>query len=1194
MVAVQKPTPICTTAQSSQQIPPRSTLTAAGGQSSTEANVELTSQLFSLFNSVCGGCHVGPNQGNFNVTSTTFPQVVDQTVLDVMNSTSLGTVMPPYGELITMRDPTDAIVQLENQLSLWIAAGRPAGQFALPTAAGAGNAGYAISATLGSQLTNIGSCIPNQPMVGTNTDAMNQLDTMFAAATTLPGTLDQTDLTTLDSAILAQNGVISFAPAYPLWSDDAQKMRYVRVPMGQSIVFDKATQEFQIPPNTRFYKTFLKQVIDANGLETYKKVETRVIVARQDTTLPDGTAQQNALFGTYVWNEDESQATLLTDPLRDGKPFADRIFEYTTNEQKAAPIIAANPANLQTALENAGVRRHYALPGSERCIQCHMGSPSQSFVLGFRPVQINRRPTGSGGVYEQAEGDELTQLQRFIDYGIVTGIDSLSDVLPLEESEGTRRPRNVQELDAQAYMVGNCAHCHNPRGFPSVRQPAVKNVLDFLPGPGANQGVFQFPLETYSPIRHRGLNQDIQIPYITPSLFDYPEFVSIPKSFCPTLENGSCGDNTAGEVWVLAPWRSLIYRNTDTPYDYFDDYAPFPHMPLNTSGYDCRVAQIMGDWMVSIPGKIKHPAQSQSVFPGPDDFPPNANSDPQPYAEVFPGDPDYDAAVGGAATRLTQYHNSYRYGFCPPQYKADIVDPVIQSEVSLNQTVQPDTQLIPSPTDPNQYIMPALTPIRPDYISFDDTDPPGPWIPRRPDWETALVNPDIAAFIQNAITDDSLSPDAAEDLQNVITALNSTTNPITLTDDVRTALTAPVPFGLWDTSIPGCNFTGIPTASSFLGPNQPQWMSVALPPPNAPVLVESPGAAIFTTVCFNCHGVQADSQGLLADEITNLTGGDARVANLRDGLLGPLTQPGSNREATFGADAAKLGIATDDLASRYVAWMTLGGTEKHLPQDVLNEVSQSPVFGIVRSHLNLVGTPDMLRLGLSLCEQIASADANVPAYTLQALIGSGRMSWSSSTGLIDTTGDAEMWLKLCNLNNRPIVRVPYIQQSGSTRGWSATSNANTLTFGGQQLYWGTDATGKDLYGQNPVLDDQGNIRTGLTADNLLPICVPLPDNTTKDSSGKTQLDYAKAALQASPVLGKNVIPFCPSGFVSASNQLVVNTSGSQQDFVDGRKWAARGAINAALAVFLYLDAIEHNPSQRQLTYNQCSQLSGSM
>ena len=43
--------------------------------------------------------------------------------------------------------------------------------------------------------------------------------------------------------------------------------------------------------------------------------------------------------------------------------------------------------------------RRYAIPGAQRCIECHMGSPSASFVLGFTPLQIARRPAGQGGVY---------------------------------------------------------------------------------------------------------------------------------------------------------------------------------------------------------------------------------------------------------------------------------------------------------------------------------------------------------------------------------------------------------------------------------------------------------------------------------------------------------------------------------------------------------------------------------------------------------------------------------------------------------------------------------------------------------------------------------------------------------------------------------------------------------------------------
>ncbi len=797
-------------------------------------------------------------------------------------------VMPPYAIPYTQRLSSDAVVQLETLLSQWLMQGSPATSFMLSTQAAGASAGYAMSASLGAQLTNIGSCIPNKAAVGTSADAMDQLDAFFAQATQLPATLDQTDLVSLDSAILAKTGVISYAPTYPLWSDNAGKMRYVRVPVGQSIVFDKAKQKFSIPANTRFYKTFLKQVTDANGNSTYRKIETRLIVSRPDTAKPDGSAQQNALFGTYIWNADESQATLSNQPLRDNEPFADQIFTFITDEAKDQKIIASNPASIPAAEDAAKITRHYAVPGSTRCIQCHMGSPSEAFVLGFTPLQVARRPDGQGGVYEPASGDELTQVQRLIDYGVISGLTSQADILPLEESEGSRLPRNQYELNAQAYMVGNCAHCHNPRGFPSVRQPAVSNVLIFLPGSGPNEGIFQFPLETMSPIRNRGVNQDVPIPYITPSLYDIPSDNAIAKYFCQDTTDPSC---KAGPHWILAPWRSLIYRNTDTPYDYFDDYAPFPHMPLDTSGYDCRVAKLMGDWMVSIPSKVKNPSMPQNLFPPAGTFAgSNANNDPQPYEEVLPGDSEYTAAVGAASVRLQQYHTlGFRYGFCPSSYTDDIVDPVIVAQANANVAVTSDVGLgTPSATDPTLLIMPPLAPIRPDYVALDDTDPPGPWLPRRPDWATALVKPDVTAFVTAETASDSLSTGQIEDLTNVLTALENVT-----LDDVRTALTQKYPFGLWDTKTPGCNFSGVPTVGSFTGADRPQWMSVLqpAPPDNAPVFVESSGAAIFTTICFNCHGPNADAQGLLADEISSLTGGDARVADFRDGFLGPVSAP---------------------------------------------------------------------------------------------------------------------------------------------------------------------------------------------------------------------------------------------------------------------------------------------------------------
>jgi hypothetical protein len=84
---------------------------------------------------------------------------------------------------------------------------------------------------------------------------------------------------------------------------------------------------------------------------------------------------------------------------------------------------------------------------------------------------------------------------------------------------------------------------------------------------------------------------------------------------------------------------------------------------------------------------------------------------------------------------------------------------------------------------------------------------------------------------------------------------------------------------------------------------------------------------------------------------------------------------------------------------------------------------------------------------------------------------------------------------------------------------------------------------------------------------------------------------ANTLLQANPVggAGGNVIPYCPSGFATSDRLLKTGTTG----YDDAVKWAARGAINAALAVFLYLDQIERDPTKRQPLYNEC-ELRGKM
>ena len=530
----------CSAIQSAQPIParPEAYLGAAPPMQKTV----YVDDLYTLFASNCGGCHIDVGLGGFQTSRANFWQVVNQDWVDSMGYNNINTVMPPPsvgGVIKRLRPADDPINELQAQLQTWVNAGSPRDVFQIPVVASDITGPYGLSADVAVALTNIGSCLPDKALYATETTQMVAMDQKFASMTfTAPGQgtraqqiglpvdLSDTDLTTFDSRELAKLGVISYAPTYPQWVDaDSRSMRHVRVPLGQFISFDATTQQFTIPGGTRFYRT-LSQRMTKDGNEHWRKIETQLIVSWPNLPNTVGSGAVQSVFGTYAWNENETQATLVTDPYRDGTPFRDRTVTYVSDDAKAAATLASNPKNISIALRLAHAARSYAITGSRRCMQCHLGSASKNFVLGFQPLQIARRNAGEGGVIDVPGSDELNQVSRLTNYGVITGIGSASDVVPLESSEGSvtaegvtpRTPRNNYELIAQGYMLGNCAHCHNPIGDPSLDNPSLQTVLNFMPS-STGGGIFQFSLETYSPRITRGDN--VPIPYITPSLMEH-------------------------------------------------------------------------------------------------------------------------------------------------------------------------------------------------------------------------------------------------------------------------------------------------------------------------------------------------------------------------------------------------------------------------------------------------------------------------------------------------------------------------------------------------------------------------------------------------------------------------------------------------------------------------------------------------
>ena len=1145
----------CIPAQASDELRARSS--ALGRARSSGAAGVFTSDLFNLFQSNCGACHVDNRLGGFEVSLLTFPTTVSSAALERMRSDEEDFYMPPPGAggaAFSRRSKDDPVVELANLLEAWLAAGRPADVFYPERDDGAADGGgYLLSETVGSQMTNLGNCIPPKEMIGREQEDASEIDAMFAEASELPERLEQTDLTTLDSEALARRNVIAFAPAYTLWADNAKKIRMLRTPVGSSIRFDRERQEFEIPANTRFYKTFLKKVIDLRGNDSYRKLETRLIVSRPDERMPDGSTRHGALFGTYAWNEAETEAVLVRDPLRNGKPFRDRLITYVTDEKAAEDVIAEGPDNLQHALEKAGLTRTYAIPGSERCIQCHMGSPMANFVLGFTPLQVHRQPLGERGVIEPAERDELSQLQRLIDYGVITEMASPDEVVLLDASQQARAPRNDHELAAQGYMLGNCAHCHNPRGYPSVIAPELSELLDFMPS--ERGGIFQFPLERFSPRIYRGVYQNVPQPYITPSLHDRPNGRDLPgaavgegdptnylsKSLAYVFDPEDPSDDVTQTL--PAPWRSLIYRNVDTPFSYEEDFSIYPHMPMNTPGYDCRARQLLGSWMVSVPARLKPGANAD----GSDEEGPAGklatqdinHPEAQPYVEVLPSDRDYSRQRRAGEARVGLFEQSMRYRDCPDP-SVDIVDPaVVRGEILVPQAqsgtlADEDGALIGGYT--------LRTPQRPHYAVTDLTNPPGEWFPRRPDWHKVLVELDLTGL--NATLEERVQM-----LQQ-----------ITVTDALRELALKEVPFGLWQAR-PECDFSAVPTLRELGGDARPLWADIAPPPEDAPVYMVSPGAQVFTTICSHCHGPQADSAGRLAATIADMTGGQTRVANLRDGIFGPVGSAGENRERVFATAAGtSTSASASDWAARYLVFMGLGGTQRTIPKPALQTIRNGTVLGVARTNPGALNVTDanMLSVPIALCKAV------LPGAIADFLPHDGDLDFSENAAwkspLIASNGDAELWRVLCSVDNEPVpVRV-------------VTAELKThLAFKIASPFFGSLRKAAGYPPDAPVGNLRGPVEQGITEANRAPWCLLRPS----DPELLALVERELAQIASAP-------PYCPDAFIAAQDNLF-----SEQD---AERWATRGAMNAGLAVFVYLDALVRGDVRQPIRYDRCEEL----
>lgn len=212
------------------------------------------------------------------------------------------------------------------------------------------------------------------------------------------------------------DGILPFTVAAPLFSDYAEKLRFIQVPE-QSIITRRADNTFNFPVGTFLIKTFYydHEFRVSNGER--RIMETRLL---KNTEL-------GWIAMPYVWNEAQTDAVLAI-----------------AGDRTSVSFIHGSGEKIDLL---------YSVPNMNQCKGCHVYNNILQ-PIGPKVRNLNL-------VYPYADG-KMNQLEKWTETGIIEALPH-PDMLPrtanyMDPSDGTLNDR------ARAWLDINCANCHRSGG----------------------------------------------------------------------------------------------------------------------------------------------------------------------------------------------------------------------------------------------------------------------------------------------------------------------------------------------------------------------------------------------------------------------------------------------------------------------------------------------------------------------------------------------------------------------------------------------------------------------------------------------------------------------------------------------------------------------------------------------------------
>jgi uncharacterized repeat protein (TIGR03806 family) len=205
---------------------------------------------------------------------------------------------------------------------------------------------------------------------------------------------------------IPSDGVVLYTLNSPLFSDYASKLRFVKLPAGQSVAYNPDSV-LQFPVGTAIVKTFYYPIDERNPKKGRRLMETRVLLHEAEgwVALP------------YIWNKEQTDA----------------VLEVAGGSDQVSWIDAAGK---KQSFE-------YQVPNMNQCKGCHERSGEMT------PIGPSVRQLNDG-----------QQLQHWETAGILKGLpkDHIPALVNYSDASASLDDR------VKAYLDINCAHCHNPTG----------------------------------------------------------------------------------------------------------------------------------------------------------------------------------------------------------------------------------------------------------------------------------------------------------------------------------------------------------------------------------------------------------------------------------------------------------------------------------------------------------------------------------------------------------------------------------------------------------------------------------------------------------------------------------------------------------------------------------------------------------